>query len=263
MRVLLPPLHISCNTDINIHATTAWLMAHRESHTCWKYLSQLMYSLSWESCSLLVLMYCQRAWMMQERVWVWMPSRRARRGSSLNWGGCGNDVIILQHFFFFFLKPPTSEPLQQTLLSYSPPRPDLKTDVRFDNGVLNALPHVSVDWWLSEMWGLQVVTTTAGSMAWIRHRVVTEEGLFLDRVVNCLVPLPHLVVQHQQQSAAHAHVSRPFHLEAVSLLGGGRAVPLKQQTSTHWLHTPNWRVYSGWMIILLVSHFNFYLFHTF
>lgn len=56
--------------------------------TCWKYLSQLMYSLSWESCSLFVLMYCQRAWMMAERVCVWIPSRRASRGSSLNWGGC-------------------------------------------------------------------------------------------------------------------------------------------------------------------------------
>lgn len=47
-----------------------------------------MYSLSWESCSLFVLMYCQRAWMMAERVCVWIPSRRASRGSSLNWGGC-------------------------------------------------------------------------------------------------------------------------------------------------------------------------------
>lgn len=175
MRVLLPPLHISCNTDINIHATTAWLMAHRESHTCWKYLSQLMYSLSWESCSLLVLMYCQRAWMMQERVWVWMPSRRARRGSSLNWGGCGNDVITLQHFFFLFLFFFYNRRHQSLYSRHSyhipPPRPDLKTDVRFNSGVLNALPHVSVDWWLSEMWGLQVVTTTAGSMAWIRQRV--------------------------------------------------------------------------------------------
>lgn len=94
-----PLLWISSNTDINIHVRAEWFMTHRESHTCWKYLSQLMYSLSWESCSLLVLMYCQRAWMMQERVWVWMPSRRARRGSSLNWGGCGSNVIDLQHFF--------------------------------------------------------------------------------------------------------------------------------------------------------------------
>lgn len=59
--------------------------------TCWKYLSQLMYSLSWESCNLLVLMYCQSAWIMAERVCVWMPSRRARRGSSLNCGGCSRD----------------------------------------------------------------------------------------------------------------------------------------------------------------------------
>lgn len=56
--------------------------------TCWKYLSQLMYSLSWESCSLFVLMYCQRAWMMADRVCVCIPSKRANRGSSLNCGGC-------------------------------------------------------------------------------------------------------------------------------------------------------------------------------
>lgn len=247
LKIWVPPLHISCNTDINIHATTEWFMAHRESHTCWKYLSQLMYSLSWESCSLLVLMYCQRAWMMQERVWVWMPSRRARRGSSLNWGGCGNNVITLPH--------------QSLYIRHSyhiSPRLESRCQVR----------HRSLKGTPSCFCRLVVIrdvrpATTAGFMAWIRHRVVIEEGLFLDRVVNCFVPLPHLVVQHQQQSAAHAHVSRPFHLEAVGLLGGGRAVPLKQQTSTHWLHTPNWRVYSGWMIILLVSHFNFYLFHTF
>lgn len=45
-------------------------------------------------------------------------------------------------------------------------------------------------------------------------------------------PPPHLVVQHQQQSAAHTHVSWPLHLEAIRLLGGGRAVPLKEQTAT-------------------------------
>lgn len=67
-----------------------------ESCTCWKYLSQLMYSLSWESWSLLVFTYCQSAWMMQERVWVWMPSSRARRRSSLNWGGCGENTVPLQ-----------------------------------------------------------------------------------------------------------------------------------------------------------------------
>lgn len=42
---------------------------------------------------------------------------------------------------------------------------------------------------------------------------------------------PHLVVQHQQQGAAHAHVAGPLHLEAVRLLGGGRAVPLKERTA--------------------------------
>lgn len=40
----------------------------------------------------------------------------------------------------------------------------------------------------------------------------------------------YLVVQHQQQSAAHAHVSGTLHLEAVRLLRGGRAVPLKAKT---------------------------------
>lgn len=37
----------------------------------------------------------------------------------------------------------------------------------------------------------------------------------------------HLVVQHQQQSAANADVSGTLHLEAVRLLRGGCAVPLK------------------------------------
>lgn len=96
------PPHICRNT-------TRQHLQRIELHTCWKYLSQLMYSLSWESCSLLVLMYCQRAWMMQERVWVWMPSRRARRGSSLNWGGCGDDVIALK----YLSEPPTQEFLHQ------------------------------------------------------------------------------------------------------------------------------------------------------
>lgn len=39
----------------------------------------------------------------------------------------------------------------------------------------------------------------------------------------------HLVVQHQQQSAANADVSGTLHLEAVRLLRGGCAVPLKPQ----------------------------------
>lgn len=55
--------------------------------TCWKYLSPLMYSLSCESCSLFVFTYCHRAWTMAERLCVCSPSSRARRGSSLNWGG--------------------------------------------------------------------------------------------------------------------------------------------------------------------------------
>lgn len=36
----------------------------------------------------------------------------------------------------------------------------------------------------------------------------------------------HLVVEHEQDGAADAHVARPLHLEAVSLLGGGGSVPL-------------------------------------
>ena len=51
-----------------------------------------MYSLSWWSCSLWVLMYCHRALMMTGRVWVWTPRIRAKRGSSLNWGGCNTRI---------------------------------------------------------------------------------------------------------------------------------------------------------------------------
>lgn len=48
----------------------------------------------------------------------------------------------------------------------------------------------------------------------------------------CLTPkpTPHLVVQHEQQSAAHADVSRSLHLEAVRLLGGGGPVPLPERS---------------------------------
>lgn len=243
-----PPLHVFSNTDIKIHPTTVWFMAHRESHTCWKYLSQLMYSLSWESCSLLVLMYCQRAWMIQERVWVWMPSRRARRGSSLNWGGCGDDIIALHHF----LQPPTSELFtsassQLTSLSHIP---RLGNRCQFCKWSLKCTPSVSADCWLSAMWGLQVVTATAGFMAQIsyspnRGESISERSreLSWDRLTPPTPhPPPHLIVQHQQQSAAHAHVSRPFHLEAVRLLGGGRAMPLEERNhhsfTTH--HTLKW-----------------------
>ena len=56
--------------------------------TCWRYLSQMTNSRSCGSWSLCVLIYCHSAWMITGRVWVWMPSSRARRGSNLNWGGC-------------------------------------------------------------------------------------------------------------------------------------------------------------------------------
>ena len=65
----------------------------RGEGTCWKYLSPLMYSLSWESCSRLVFTYCHRAWTMAERLWVCNPSSRARRGSSLNWGGWAKEAV--------------------------------------------------------------------------------------------------------------------------------------------------------------------------
>lgn len=35
-----------------------------------------------------------------------------------------------------------------------------------------------------------------------------------------------LVVQHEEQRAAHTQVPRPLHLEPIRLLGGGRPVPL-------------------------------------
>lgn len=36
----------------------------------------------------------------------------------------------------------------------------------------------------------------------------------------------HLMIQHEQEGALDVQVSRPFHLEAVCLLGGGHPVPL-------------------------------------
>lgn len=36
----------------------------------------------------------------------------------------------------------------------------------------------------------------------------------------------YLVVQHQEDSAAHIHIARPFHLEPISLLGCRCPVPL-------------------------------------
>lgn len=36
----------------------------------------------------------------------------------------------------------------------------------------------------------------------------------------------HLMIQHEQEGALDVEVSRPFHLEAISLLGGGHPVPL-------------------------------------
>lgn len=73
--------------------------------TCWRYLSQMTYSRSWGSCSLWVLMYCHRAWMITGRVWVWIPKRRAKRGSSLNCGGCKemaktNFRVLISHLPF-------------------------------------------------------------------------------------------------------------------------------------------------------------------
>ncbi len=46
---------------------------HPPRHTCWKYLSLLMYSLSVGSCSLLLRIYCQTALIMSGRLAVWMP----------------------------------------------------------------------------------------------------------------------------------------------------------------------------------------------
>lgn len=59
-------------------------------------------------------------------------------------------TLFLSFPFFFFTTAAIRAFTADTLIIF-PPRPNLKTDVRFDNGVLNALPHVSVDWWLSEM----------------------------------------------------------------------------------------------------------------
>ena len=75
--------------------------------TCSRYLSQLMYSRSFGSCSRCVLMYCHSALMMTGRVCVWMPSNRARRKSSLNCIGCTpkmKPVIINTHRYQYVTK---------------------------------------------------------------------------------------------------------------------------------------------------------------
>lgn len=125
---------------------------------------------------------------------------------------------------FFFLQPPTSEPLHQLRhirqpYRVSPPTPARKRMSGFDSGAFTMQrPHVSGGYQRCEACRLspQQSCDTGGSYLW------TESPC-----------TPHLVVQHQQQSAAHAHVSWPFHLEAVRLLGGGRAMPLEQQAATH------------------------------
>lgn len=40
----------------------------------------------------------------------------------------------------------------------------------------------------------------------------------------------YLVVEHEQDGAANTDITRPLHLETISLLGGGSSVPLKQDT---------------------------------
>lgn len=59
----------------------------------------------------------------------------------------------------------------------------------------------------------------------------SETALQRDRLLSGqessrLMPKTYLVVQHEQDGAADAHVARPLHLEAVSFLGGGSSMPL-------------------------------------
>lgn len=46
-----------------------------------------------------------------------------------------------------------------------------------------------------------------------------------------------LVVQHEEQGAAHTQVPRPLHLEPICLLGCGRPVPLCKGKS--WVTGPS------------------------
>lgn len=83
--------------------------------TCCRYLSQLMNSRSWGSWSLWVLTYCHRAWMITGLVWVWMPSIRASRGSSLNWGGCWNTEVWIKVRWVFWPHHPHCQTLGSNL----------------------------------------------------------------------------------------------------------------------------------------------------
>lgn len=41
-------------------------------------------------------------------------------------------------------------------------------------------------------------------------------------------PSTYLVIQHEQQGALHIDITRTLHLEAISLLGRGQSVPLRE-----------------------------------
>lgn len=41
--------------------------------------------------------------------------------------------------------------------------------------------------------------------------------------------VPYLVIEHEQDGAANAHITRPLHLETISLLRGGSPMPLKER----------------------------------
>lgn len=58
-------------------------------------------------------------------------------------------------------------------------------------------------------------------------------------------PGTDLVVQHEEQRAAHAQVPRPLHLEPVRLLGGGRPVPLSTGRELAHIPGPSWLLGPG------------------
>lgn len=83
----------------------------------------------------------------------------------------------------------------------------------------------------------------------LRRRRSRIRTLIASRLFNDSTPQgpAHLVVQHQQQSAANADVSGTLHLEAVRLLRGGCAVPLNPKPQHRMFNS----LAQGWAFCIL------------
>lgn len=186
-----PPADAACSPGAGVQGT------------CWKYLSPLMYSLSCESCSLLVFTYCHRAWTMAERLCVCSPSSRARRGSSLNWGGWGKGAH-------------GDEGVERAQAAWDQGRGG-------GDAVIGApQERASGEGGQRGGWAHSGCVPGGPQPAQSKRKGVGVPGPLLPGVGAGT----DLVVQHEEQRAAHTEVPRPLNLEPVRLLGGGRPVPL-------------------------------------